>query len=181
MKKLLLIFSALFILNSCVVTTAVSAVKGVAKLSYKAVKGTVNGVSWAVSKANGKIDADRIDGTWKVVGMYKGSFENFQQDPNPESSFTSTCTEGFDQIIFNSNKSKFKPVHCSSSDEDWVKYSFEFGKNPVSKEKENYIEYNSKSYISVIDVNSKTMVLEGNLMPSLSFSGSNVFLFEQVK
>ena len=181
MKKVTFILFAALILNSCVVSTAAKVVKGAAKLSYKAVKGTVNGVSWAVSKANGKIDEDRIDGTWKVVGVYKGSFENFEKDANPESSFTSSCSEGFDQIIFNSRKSKFKLVHCSSTEEDWVKYSFEFGKNPVSKEKENYIEYNSNNYISVIDANGKTMVLEGNLMPSVSFSSATLFLLEKVK
>jgi hypothetical protein len=89
-------------------------VSGAVNLGYKAVKGTVNGISWAVSKAKGKIDEDRVDGTWKVVGVYKGSFEDFSKDQNPDGSFTSDCTESFDQIIFKAKKSKFKPVHCSS-------------------------------------------------------------------
>lgn len=181
MKKIVFLASAVFVLNSCVVSTAAKVVKGAVNVSYKAVKGTVNGISWAVSKAKGKIDEDRLDGTWKVVGAYKGSFEDFTNDQNPESSFTSDCTEGFDQIIFKAKKSKFKPVHCSSEKEDWVKYDMEFGKNPVTKEKENYIEYNSNNYISVIDVNNKTMVLEGNLMPKLAFSGAKLYLLEKVK
>ncbi len=171
MKKIVFIISVAFLLNSCVVSTAA-----------KAVKGTVNGISWAVSKAKGKIDEDRIDGTWKVVGVYRGSFEDFTKDQNPESNFTSECTnDSFDQIIFNSRKSKFKPVHCSSDKEEWQKYAMEFGKNPITKEKENYIEYNSNNYISVIDVNNKTMVLEGNLMPKLAFSGAKLYLLEKVK
>lgn len=181
MKKCLVVISALLLLQSCIVSTAASVVKGAAKVTYGAVKGTVNGISWAVSKANGKIDEDRIDGTWKVVGVYKGSFDDFSKDQNPESSFTSDCDSGFDQIIFNSKKSKFKPVHCSTDKEDWVKYNFEFGKNPSNKEKENYIKYNSSNYISVIDINSKTMVLEGNLMPKLAFSGGKLYLFEKIK
>lgn len=181
MKKIIVLASAIFVLHSCVVSTAAKVVKGAVNVSYKAVKGTVNGISWAVSKAKGKIDEDRVDGTWKVVGAYKGSFEDFTNDQNPESSFTSDCTEGFDQIVFKAKKSKFKPVHCSSGDEDWVKYSMEFGKNPATKEKENYIEYNSNNYISVIDVNNKTMVLEGNLMPKLAFSGAKLYLLEKVK
>lgn len=181
MKKIILAAAVVFTLQSCIVSTATKAVKGVAKVGYKAVKGTVKGVSWAVSKANGKIDKDRIDGTWKVVGVYNGSFENFSNDPNSDSSYNSDCTEGFDQIIFNSKKSKFKPVHCSTEKEDWQKYDFEFGKNPLTKEKENYIEYNSNNYISLIDVNSKTMILEGNLMPKLAFSGGKLYLLEKVK
>jgi len=170
MKKILFIISAAFLLNSCVVSTAAKVVKGAVNVSYKAVKGTVNGISWAVSKAKGKIDEDRIDGTWKVVGVYRGSFEDFTKDQNPESNFTSECTnDSFDQIIFNARKSK------------WQKYSMEFGKNPITKEKENYIEYNSNNYISVIDVNNKTMVLEGNLMPKLGFSGAKLYLLEKVK
>lgn len=181
MKKIILLSLSVLVLNSCVVSTAAKAVKGAVNLSYKAVKGTVNGISWAVRRANGKINEDRIDGTWKVVGVYRGSFEDFTKDQNPESSFTSECTGSYDQIIFKSKRSKFQPVHCSSEKEDWVKYSFEFGKNPVTKEKENYIEYNSNNYISVIDVNNKTMVLEGNLMPKLSFSGAKLYLLEKVK
>lgn len=71
MKKIVFIISAAFLLNSCVVSTAAKVVKGAVNVSYKAVKGTVNGISWAVSKAKGKIDEDRIDGTWKVVGVYQ--------------------------------------------------------------------------------------------------------------
>ena len=182
MKKIIFLASAVLMLNSCVVRTATKVVTGVAKVGYKAVKGTVNGISWAVSKAKGKIDEDRLDGTWKVVGVYRGSFEEFSKDQNPDGSFTSDCSgNNFDQIIFNAKKSKFKPVHCSSDQEDWVKYSLEFGKNPATKEKENYIEYNSNNYISVIDANSKTMVLEGNVMPKLAFSGAKLYLLEKVK
>ncbi|MDP9954965.1 hypothetical protein J2X97_000602 [Epilithonimonas hungarica] len=181
MRKIILSICTIAILQSCVVSTAAKVVKGVAKVGYKTVKGTVKGVSWAVSKANGKIDKDRIDGTWKVIGVYKGSFETFSNDQAPDSSFNSECVEGFDQIVFNSKRSKFKPVHCSTEKEDWQKYDFEFGKNPLTKEKENYIEYNSNNYISVIDINSKTMVLEGNLMPKLAFSGAKLYLLERVK
>jgi len=181
MKKAILLASMVFVLNSCVVSTAAKVVKGAVNVSYKAVKGTVNGISWAVRKANGKIDESRLDGTWKIVGVYRGSFEDFTKDQNPESSFTSECGDSFEQIIFKAKKSKFQPVHCSSEKEDWVKYSLEFGKNPVAKEKENYIEYNSNNYISVIDVTNKTMVLEGNVIPKLAFSGAKLYLLEKVK
>lgn len=181
MKKIILPLFALAVLQSCIVSTAAKAVKGVAKVGYKAVKGTVKGVSWAVSKANGKIDKDRIDGIWKIVGIYHGSFADFSADQNPESSFTSDCADGFDQIIFNSKRSKFKPVHCSTEKESWQKYDFDFGKNPLTKEKENYIEINSSNYISVIDISSKTMILEGSLMPTQAFSGGKLYLLEKVK
>ncbi|WDF46277.1 hypothetical protein PQ459_15365 [Chryseobacterium sp. KACC 21268] len=181
MKKIIVSVCALIVLQSCIMTTATKAVTGVAKLGYKAVKGTVKGVSWAVSKANGKIDKDRIDGTWKIVGVYHGSFEQFSQDQNPESSFNSECVDGFDQIVFNSKRSKYKPVHCNTEKESWEKYDFEFGKNPLTKEKENYLEFNSSNYISIIDINSKTMVLEGSLMPKQAFTGGKLYLLEKVK
>lgn len=181
MKKVIFLASAVLVLNSCVVRTATKVVTGVATVGYKAVKGTVNGISWAVSKAKGKISEDRLDGTWKIVGVYRGSFEDFSKDQNPESSFTSDCTGSFDQIIFKVKKSKFKPVHCNGEKEDWIKYSLEFGRNPLTKEKENYIQYNSNNYISVIDVNNKTMVLEGNVIPKLAFSGAKLFLLEKVR
>ena len=105
MKKAILLIASIGLLQSCIVSTATKAVTGVAKLGYKTVKGTVNAASWAVSKAAGKIDEDRVDGTWKVVGVYKGSFAQFQQDQNRDSSFESECGDAYDQIIFKSNKS----------------------------------------------------------------------------
>ena len=168
-------------LHSCVVSTAAKVVKTTAKVGYSAVKGTVKGVSWAVKKAKGKIDEDRLDGNWKIIGIYNGTFDEFEKDANPENSFETQCLQGFDQIIFKAKKSKFKPVHCSSDKEDWTKYQLRFGKNPNSKEKENYIEYNSKNYISIVDVTNKTMVLEGNLMHSQMFSESELYLLEKIK
>ena len=181
MYKIGLIILTSFLLSSCVVSTVAKVVTTTAKLGYSVVKGTVKGVSWAVKKAEGKIDEDRLDGTWKVVGVYNGTYEQFSQDQNPENNFKTECAEGSDQIEFKSNRSKFKPVHCDSDEEEWIKYKYDFGKNPQTKEKENYFKYNSSNYISIIDVTSKTMVLEGNLMQRYSFTGGKLFLFEKVK
>jgi len=177
MRKFIVLISAAVLLQSCVVSTAAKVVKGVATVGYKAVKGTVKGISWTVSKAKGKIDEDRLNGTWKVVGIYKGSFNDYETRQNPETSFETKCDNGFEQIEFNSHKSKFKPVHCSPDKEDWTKYDLEFGKNPSNGERENYIEYNSRNYISVIDVSSKNLILEGNL----TMAGTQLYLLEKVK
>ena len=177
MRKFIVLISAAVLLQSCVVSTAAKVVKGVATVGYKAVKGTVKGISWTVSKAKGKIDEDRLDGTWKVVGIYKGPFNDYERQQNPETSFETQCENGFEQIEFNSRKSKFKPVHCSSDKEDWTKYDLEFGKNRSNGERENYIEYNSRNYISVIDVSSKNLILEGNL----TMAGTQLYLLEKVK
>ncbi|MDQ0477650.1 hypothetical protein [Chryseobacterium sp. MDT2-18] len=176
---LLLLLS--FVLTSCVVSTAAKIVTTTAKIGYSAVKGTVKGISWAVQKAEGKIDEDRLNGTWKVVGVYNGTYERFAQDSDPTNNFKSECTEGFEVIEFKSNKEKFQPVHCQTEKEDWVKYKFKFGKNPQTKNKENYLKYNSGNYISIINVTSKTMVLEGNLMQRYAFTGGKLFLFEKVR
>lgn len=181
MKKILLLFIIGFSLSSCVVTTAAKVVGGAVSLSYKAVKGTVKGVSWAVSKANGKIDENRLDGTWKIVGVYNGSFTEFEKDEAPDNSFKSECDSGFEQILFKTKKSKFQPVHCSSTKEKWIKYSFDFGKHPITKEKENYIEFQKNNYLTIINVTNSTLVLEGNLMPKYAFSGGKLYLLEKVK
>lgn len=181
MKKGLVLITSLFLLQSCVVSTAAKVVKGATKVAYKTVKGTVNGISWAVKKAEGKINEDRLDGTWKIVGVYHGTFDDFQKDSNPATSFESDCGEAFDQLVFKTNKSKFKQAYCSSEDQDWTKYKLKFGKNPLTRDKENYIEYGNNSYISVIDVSNKTLVLEGNVIPKLYFSGAKLYLLEKVK
>ncbi len=180
-SKIALLVLVSLILNSCIVSTAAKIVKTTAKVGIGLVKGTVKGIAWTVKKAEGKIDEDRIDGTWKVVGVYNGTYEQFVQDQNPENNFQSECSSGVEVIEFKSNRSKFKPVHCDSAEEDWIKYKYDFGKNPQTKEKENYLEYNSDNYISIIDVTNKTMVLEGNLMSKYAFSGGKLFLFEKIK
>ena len=178
-SKITLLLILSMILTSCVVSTAAKIVKTTGKVGIGLVKGTVKGVAWTVKKAEGKIDEDRIDGTWKVVGVYNGTYEQFAQDQNPENNFATDCAAGVEVIEFKSKRSKFKPVHCDSTDEDWIKYKYDFGKNPQTKEKENYLKYNSSNYISIIDVTSKTMVLEGNLMQKYAFSGGKLYLFEK--
>ena len=181
LNKIVLLLLMSFILSSCLVTTAAKIVSTTAKIGYSVVKGTVKGVSWAVRKAEGKIDEDRLNGTWKVVGVYNGTFEQFSQDSDPDNNYKSECAEGFEVIEFKSKRGKFQPIHCQNEKEDWVKYKYDFGKNPSTKNKENYLKYNSNNYISIIDVTSKTMVLEGNLMQSYAFSGGKLYLFEKVK
>lgn len=180
-NKIILLLFLSSVLTSCLVSTAAKVVTTTAKIGISAVKGTVKGVSWAVKKEEGKIDEDRLNGTWKVVGVYNGTYEQFAQDSDPANNFKSECGETFEVIEFKSKKGKFQPVHCQSENEDWVKYKFEFGKNPQTKNKENYLKYNSSNYISIIDVTSKTMVLEGNLMQTYAFSGGKLYMFEKVK
>lgn len=178
MKKIILLLLAFFILESCVVSTAGKVVKTVATAGYKVVKGTVNGISWTVSKAKGKIDPDRLDGTWKIVGVYKGTYEDFENDPAPESTADfGGC--GSMEIEFNSKREKFRPVYCSGEKENFVDYKMKYGKNPSSNERENYIQFHSSNYITVVDASRKTMVLEGGLVPSMAFNGYKLYLLEK--
>ncbi|WP_322969718.1 hypothetical protein [Faecalibacter sp. LW9] len=179
MKKLLVVLTMGIFLQACIVSTATKAVTTVAKASIGVVKGTVKGVSWAVSKANGKIDKDRLNGTWKLVGIYNGSFEEYSNERQPNVSFQSFCNETESILIFKSKKDKFQPLHCADSKENWIKYKFDFGKNPSTREKENYIEYNGKNYITIIDVSNKNLVLEGYLINNDIHSGKKLYLFEK--
>lgn len=170
------------ILSSCVVSTAAKVVKGAAKVTYGAVKGTVKGVSWAVSKAEGKIDDSRLDGKWRLIGVYKGSYDQIVKNGDSENILTASCTsEETEMLTIKARKEKWQPVHCENSKVDWEKYKFKFGKNPDTKEKENYLELADDRNISIINVSDQQLILEGNLIPSYAFSGGKVFLFEKVK
>lgn len=179
MKKIALSITILFILQSCIVTTATKVVSTVAKVGYSVVKTTVKGISWAVGKASGKIDEDKLDGKWKLVGIYKGNFDQFTKEKDPNILFSNPCGNELNLIEFKANKSKFKPLHCEKAKESFIKYTLKYGKNPRNGEKENYFEYNSKNAITVIDATNKTMVLEGNLLNNDTYSGINLFLFEK--
>ncbi len=180
MRKVIILLISCTFLTSCVVSTAAKIVKTTGKIAYGTVKGAVNGVSWAVSKANGKINEDRLDGNWKVVGVYKGSYDEILKSGNAENIFAENCQNGNSILEFKTKKSKFKAVHCESSKTDWEKYKFDFGKNPSTKEKENYLELPNDQYLSIVNVSDTQLILEGNLISSYAFSGGNVYLLEKL-
>lgn len=62
-NKIILLLFLSSVLTSCLVSTAAKVVTTTAKIGISAVKGTVKGVSWAIKKAEGKIDEDRLNGT----------------------------------------------------------------------------------------------------------------------
>ena len=137
MKKIVFIISAAFLLNSCVVSTAAKGGKrgGKCKLQSSR-KGTVNGISWAVSKAKGKIDEDRIDGTWKVVGVYRGSFEDFTKIRIRKATLhlnvqTIALIRLF-SIPENQNSNRCTAVRIKKSGRNTL---WSLGKNPITKEK----------------------------------------------
>ncbi|MFA5619774.1 MAG: hypothetical protein WDA08_05655 [Weeksellaceae bacterium] len=179
MKKYLLIGSMLFLLSSCVVSAVGKVASTAVKATVGIVKGTVKGVSWAVSKAEGEISEKRIDGTWKVVGVYNGTYEEFIKDGDADNQFENHCGNEDVEITFKTNRSRFQPFHCSNEKEDWVKYKFKFGKNPQTKEKENHLRYGNNQTISIIDVTSKTMVIESEQTFGNSFPKRRMYLLEQ--
>ncbi len=179
--KFALLLTLCLILTSCLVSTAAGIVKTGAKVGYSVVKGTVNGVSWAVGKAKGKINEDRLDGKWKVVGVYVGSFEEFAKAEKRVNIYENSCGSQDEIFEFNTKRGVFKPIHCENEKEDWIQYDYKFGKNPQSSEKENYLKYHAKNYISVIDVSGKRLALQGNLDSTSPFSGMKVYLFEKTR
>ena len=179
MKKYIFLIGSVFILQSCVVSTAAKAVKTVAKVGYGVVKGTVNGVSWTINKAKGKIDEDRLDGNWKLVGVYNGTYDQFSNDKNAITNHKNSCTNELELISFKSNKSKFKSLYCESQKVDWEKYDLKFGKSPISTEKENYIVYNSNKYLSIIDVTNKSLVIEAIGFNDLTVNKKQLYFFEK--
>lgn len=179
-KAILLLFMGLF-LNSCVVSTAAKVVKTTTKVAVGAVKGTVNAVSWTVSKASGKIDDKRLNGTWRITEVYKGSFDDISKTGEGEDIYSNSCSSGSEILEFKAKKSKLKPVHCSEVKEKWESYKFKFGKNPETKERENYIKMASGEYISIINVSNKELILEGNLIPSYTLKGGRVYRLEKGK
>lgn len=168
-------------MSSCVVSTAGKIVKTTVKAGVGVVKGTVKGVSWAVSKANGKINEDKLDGNWKIEGVYKGSYDELMNTENPEDLYQNQCSSGNEILSFKTKKSKVQQVHCSSEKESWKKYKFNFGKNPQTKEKENYLEMPNGDYITIINVDNKNLILEGNLMPVYGLKGGKVYLLVKSK
>lgn len=181
MKKAALLILMSFLVSSCVVSTAGKVVKTTVKAGVGVVKGTVKGVSWAVSKANGKINEDRLDGNWKVVGIYKESYDEILKTENPDNLFVSSCASGDEVLSFKANRSKVRQVHCTDEKESWDKYKFNFGKNPKTKEKENYLKMPNGYFISIINVTGKNLILEGNLMPVYGMKGGKVYLLEKTK
>ena len=104
MKKLIASVLLCSVLSSCIVSTAAKVVKTTAKVAVGTVKVAAKGTGWVIQKANGKINEDRLNGKWKVVGFYRGTFDEFSATENPENLFT--CTSGDEIYEFKMNKEK---------------------------------------------------------------------------
>ena len=178
MKKFIIILAAGFCLQSCVVNTAAKAVTAVAKAGYGVVKGTVKGISWTVNKAKGKIDEDRLDGDWKLVGIYDGPLAEYEREKNPNTSFEATCANENTLLSFKTKKSKLKQLYCAKEKVDFEKYKFQFGRNSATGDKENYITFANKN-LTIVDVSNKNLVLEGVGFYDLTKSNRQVYLFEK--
>ncbi len=169
MKKVILSVSFIFLLQSCIVSTAAKVVKTAGKVAVGAVKTTVHTIDWTVKKANGKINEDRLDGQWKVVGLYKGSFNEFESQENPANLYEG-CSSGEEIYEFKAKRNKFTQYSCGDSDPATFKYTYSWEKDPLTGEKENMISY-GPGYFNIINVDNKHLVLEGYF---LNESGSKV-------
>ncbi len=177
MKKVILGFGALFFLSSCIVSTATKVVSTSVKAATGVVSGTVKGIGWAVKKAEGKINEDLLDGRWQLVGVYSGSYDALPQDP--VNLLNTGCAKEITE--FKSRKEKYRPVFCDGSKMDWQKYDFSFGKNPSTRERENYLELNKNNYVTIINVDSQNLILQGNFSPTYSLQGGTIYLLKKIK
>lgn len=178
MKKALFIIVPLFALSSCIVSTATKVVTTAGKVAVGAVKATVNGIDWAITKANGKIDEDRLNGKWKIVGLFKGNFDEFSSKNNPNNYVN--CIEGNELYEFKVKKEKFIHYHCGFTTPIEYKYKFSFEKNTETKTKENMITY-GPSYFTVLDVTKNTLALEGYFVEEYGNKVKSICLLEKVK
>lgn len=159
MKNILSALAFCVLLQSCIVSTAAKVVKTAGKVAVGTVKGAVNVIDWSVKKANGKINEDRLDGKWKVVGLYKGSFAEYENQQSPANLYQG-CNAGDEVYEFDTSKSKFTQYSCGVADPATYKYVYSWEKDPTTGEKENMISY-GPGYFNVINVESKHLALEG--------------------
>jgi len=179
MKKIFFLILIHFILHSCIVaTTATKVVSTAGKLAVGAVKTTVNGVNWTIQKANGKINENSLNGKWKVIGFYKGSFNEFSVQNNPTNYYT--CDVGIEIFEFRMNREKFYHYPCGIHDPLQYKLKYSFEKNPETGDKENMITY-GPSYFTIIDVTSDHLVLEGYFVNENGRMVKSIGLLDKVK
>lgn len=177
MKKIFLSLCIFTIFNSCIVSTAVSALSTVGKVAVGAVKTTVKGISWSIKKANGKINEDRLNGKWKIVGYYKGNFEEFSAQVNPVNYFS--CTSGDEFYEFKMNREKFFHYTCGTSEPIKYKLKYSFEKNPETGNKENMITY-GPSYFTIIDVTNEHLALEGYFVQENGIEVKSICLLDKM-
>lgn len=178
MKKILLSLLICTVLNSCIVATATKVVTTAGKVAVGAVTSTVKGISWSIKKANGKINEDRLNGKWKIVGYYKGSFEEFSAQKEPVNYFT--CLDGMEIYEFKMSKEKFYLYPCGSTESIKYKLEYSFQRNPESGNKENMITY-GPSYFTIIDVTSDHLALEGYFINENGRKVKSICVLDKIK
>lgn len=178
MKKTILSLALLSLLTSCVVSTAAKVVKTAGKVAVGTVKTAVKGVGWTINKASGKIDEDRLNGTWKVTGIYEGTFEQFAAKSEPENLFD--CAAGEETYQFKVKKGQFLFTACGSADAEKFKYKYSFEKDHTTGDRENMITY-GPSYFNIIDVTGKNLALEGYFLNQNGTKVRSICTLEKVK
>ena len=178
MKKIILSVFAFSILTSCVVSTAAKVVKTAGKVAIGTVKTTVKGIGWTVEKANGKINENRLDGKWKVTRQYKGNFEEFAAQSEPENYFT--CDAGNEIYEFKMKKEKMFHYECGSSNAQKYKIKYSFEKNSETKEHENIVTF-GPSYFTIINVTGDKLALEGYFVGENGNKVKSICLLEKTK
>lgn len=179
MRKIIVLISVFCLLQSCVVSTAAKVVKTAGKVAVGAVKTTVNTIDWTVKKANGKINEDRLDGKWEVVGLFKGSYQDFERTTDPINIYES-CGDGIELYEFNSKRSKFIQYSCGNVEPSSFKYKYSWAKDPLTGEKENMISY-GPGYFNVINVDRQHLVLEGYFLEENATKVRSIALLDKTK
>ncbi len=182
MKNLILSVVVSVLLSSCIATTvakvAVGTVKTAGKVAVGTVKTAAKGIGWTINKANGKINETRLDGKWKVTGLYKGNFSEFASQSNPVNQFS--CDYGDDIYEFKIKKEKFYRSECGNTESQKYKIKYSFDKNPETKEHENMFTY-GPSYFTVIDVTGSNLALEGYFIEENGTKVKSICLLEKTK
>lgn len=178
MRKFIVSVFILGTLSSCIVSTAAKVVKTAGKVAVGTVKATVKGVGWTVNKVNGKINEDRLDGRWKVVGQYRGNFDQFASQSDPVNEFR--CDSGVEMYEFKMSREKMYHYKCGSNDPEKFKIKYSFEKNSETREYENMVTY-GPSYFTIIDVTGDKLALEGFFVGENGSKEMSICLLEKVK
>ncbi len=178
MRKLILAICICSLLTSCIVSTAAKVVKTAGKVAVGTVKTAAKGAGWAYQKANGKINENRLNGKWKVVALYKGTFDEFSVNENPVNLLN--CSNGNEIYEFKMKKEKLFHYDCGSSDAVKYKLKYSFEKNSETRSHENMITY-GPGYFTVINVTNDNLVLEGYFVEDSGSKVKSICLLEQTK
>lgn len=124
----------------------------------KGVELTLKGTDWIFMKASGKINPDKLEGEWELIGTYQGTFDDFvkaQKEGEKLKNVYKSCKNEQAIIVKFDTKNGIIQNKCGNEVYTTRNYKYQFQEDINTKKYENFIFTGLDDYFTVMSISNK--------------------------